>query len=116
VRSNHFGSAYEDYGIICCNAVLFGICAKAAKLQKPEGRTLNGRCRGREVFYLKIFSMHQRCCLQAASSMHYTTCCKHSIALLRMDEIIARNMLSWWKLLIKSLFLHLVGCLYYCIN
>ena len=31
-----------------------------------------------------------------------------------MGEIIARNMLSWWNLLIKSLlFLHLVGCLYY---
>ena len=33
-----------------------------------------------------------------------------------MGEIIARNMLSWFKLLIKLLLLHLVGCLYYCIN
>ena len=33
-----------------------------------------------------------------------------------MDEIIARNMLSWLKLLIKLLVLHLVGCLYYCIS
>ena len=33
-----------------------------------------------------------------------------------MGEIIARNVLSWLKLLIKLLLLHLVGCLYYCIN
>jgi len=31
---------------------------------------------------------------QAASSMHYTTSCKHSLVFLRMGEIIARNMLS----------------------
>jgi len=31
-----------------------------------------------------------------------------------MSEIIARIMLSWLKLLIKLLLLHLVGCLYYC--
>ena len=30
-----------------------------------------------------------------------------------MDEIIVRNLLSWLKLLIKLLLLHLVGCLYY---
>ena len=33
-------------------------------------------------------------CLQAAPSVHYTTSCKHSLVLLRMGEIIARNMLS----------------------
>ena len=33
--------------------------------------------------------------------------------LLRMGEIIARNMLSWLKLLIILLLLHLVGCMYY---
>jgi len=38
--------------------------------------------------------MHRRCCLQSASSVHYTTSCKHSLVLLRMGEIIARNMLS----------------------
>jgi len=38
--------------------------------------------------------MHRRCCRPAASSAHYTTSCKHSLALLRMDEIIVRNMLS----------------------
>ena len=54
--------------------------------------------------------------LQAASSVHYTTSCKQSLALLRLGEIIARNMSSWLKLLIKLLLLHLVGCLYYCIN
>jgi len=53
--------------------------------------------------------MHRRCCQQAASSVHYTTSCKHSLVLLRMGEIIARNMLSWLKLLIKLLLLHLVG-------
>ena len=35
------------------------------------------------------------------------------LVLLRMGKIIARNMLSWLKLLIKLLLLHLVGCLYY---
>jgi len=30
----------------------------------------------------------------AAPLVHYTTRCKHSLVLLRMDEIIARNMLS----------------------
>jgi len=34
------------------------------------------------------------CVLQAASSVLYTTSCKHSLVLLRMGEIIARNMLS----------------------
>jgi len=44
--------------------------------------------------------MHRRCCLrvprhqQTASSVHYTTSCKHSLVLLRMGEIIFRNMLS----------------------
>jgi len=33
-----------------------------------------------------------------------------------MDEIIARNMLNLLKLLIILLLLHLVGCLYYCID
>jgi len=53
---------------------------------------------------------------QAASSVLYTTSFKHSLVLLRMDEIIARNMLSWLKLLIKLLSLRVVDCLYYCIN
>jgi len=30
----------------------------------------------------------------AAPSVHYTTSCKHNLVLLRMGEIIARNMLS----------------------
>jgi len=30
----------------------------------------------------------------AASSVHYTTSCKHSLMLMRKGEIIARNMLS----------------------
>jgi hypothetical protein len=30
----------------------------------------------------------------AASSVHYITSCKHSLLLLKMGEIIARNMLS----------------------
>jgi len=55
------------------------------------------------------------CHQPAASSVHYTTSCtkKHNLVLLRTGETIVRNMLSWLKLLIKSL-LHLVGCLYYC--
>jgi len=51
---------------------------------------------------------------QAPSSVLFTTSCKHSPVFLRMGEIIGRNMLSWLKLLIKLLMLHLVGCLYYC--
>jgi len=53
---------------------------------------------------------------QAASSVHYTTSCKHSLVLVRMGEIMVRNILSWLKLLIQLLLLHLVGCFYYCIN
>ena len=41
------------------------------------------------------------CHQQATSSVHYTISCKHSLVLLRMGEIIARNMLSWLKLLIN---------------
>ena len=37
----------------------------------------------------------------AASSVHHTTSCKHSLVLLRIDEIIARNMLSCLELLIN---------------
>ena len=51
----------------------------------------------------------------AASSVHYTTSCKNSLVLPRMDEIIARSMFSWLKLLIKSFLLHLVDCLCYCV-
>ena len=50
-----------------------------------------------------MFLEHRWCCLQAASSVHYTTSCKHSLVLLRMDEIIARNMLSWLWLLINTI-------------
>jgi len=51
---------------------------------------------------------------QAASSVLYTTSCKHSLVLPRMGEIIARNMLNWLKLLIKLklLLLHLFILLY----
>ena len=36
------------------------------------------------------------CChQQAASPVHHTTSCKHSLVLLRMGNIFARNMLSW---------------------
>jgi len=37
----------------------------------------------------------------AASLVNYTTSCKHSLVLLRMGNIIARNMLSWLELLIN---------------
>ena len=35
------------------------------------------------------------------SPVLYTTCCKYSLGLLKMGETIARNMLSWLKLLIN---------------
>jgi len=41
------------------------------------------------------------CRQPAASSVHYTTSCKHSLVLLRMGETIAQNMFSWLKLLIN---------------
>ena len=53
---------------------------------------------------------------QATSSVLCTTSCKHSLVLLRMSEIITGNMLSWFKILITLLLLHLVGCLCYFIN
>ena len=37
----------------------------------------------------------------ATSWLHYATSYKHSLVLLRMGEIIARNMLSWLELLIN---------------
>ena len=37
-----------------------------------------------------VITRHQ----QAVSSVLYTTSCKHSLVLLRMSEIIARNMLN----------------------
>ena len=60
--------------------------------------------------------MNRRCCrsvtlmgwksrlpgyLPAASSVHYTTSCKHSLVLLMIGAIIGRNMLSWLELLIN---------------
>jgi hypothetical protein len=45
--------------------------------------------------------------------VHYTTNCKHSLVLLKMGEIIARNVSKWLRIINKSLLLHLVGCLYY---
>jgi len=50
--------------------------------------------------------MHRRCSRSAASSVHYTTSCKHCLVFLRTGEIIARNLLSWLELLINC---------YYCI-
>ena len=41
--------------------------------------------------------------LQAAPSVHYSKSCKHSLVLLRMGEIIARNKLSWLGLLINTI-------------
>ena len=46
--------------------------------------------------------------------MHYTTSCKDSLVLLRMGEIIARNMLI--EITNELLLLHLVGCVYYCFS
>ena len=54
--------------------------------------------------------------LPAASPVHYTTSCKHSLMLLRMGEIIARNNVELIEIINKLLLLHLVGCLYYCIS
>ena len=50
--------------------------------------------------------MHERCCLPAASSVHYTTSCKHSLAL-------PRKQVELIEIINKPLLLHLVGYLYY---
>jgi hypothetical protein len=47
--------------------------------------------------------MHGRCCLQAASPEHCTISSKHRLVLLRMGEIIVRNMLSWLGLSINTI-------------
>jgi len=60
--------------------------------------------------------MHRRYHQPVASSVHYTTSCKHSLELLRVGEIIARNMLSLFEIINKPLLLHLVCYLYYCIR
>ena len=52
----------------------------------------------------------------AASSVHYTTTCKHSLVLLRVGEIIARNNVDLIGIINKLLLLHLDGCLCYCIS
>ena len=57
--------------------------------RRRRRRELTERIFVKIVLYMKIMQ-----CLQAASSVHYTTSCKHSLVLLRMSEIIARNMLS----------------------
>jgi len=49
---------------------------------------------GAESFVSQFAIQKFKDCMLATSSMHYTTSCKHSLVLLRMDEIIARNMLS----------------------
>ena len=59
--------------------------------------------------------MHRRCCRPAASSVHYTTSCKHSLALPRMGEIVALRpkQVELIEIINKPLLLHLVGYLYY---
>ena len=67
--------------------------------------------------FLQILEYFSQICLgPLARESPCTTRCRHSLVLLRMGEIIARNMLSWLKLLIKLLLLHIVGCLCYGVN
>ena len=56
---------------------------------------------GRNFITGYIGIMYRWCCRPAASSVHYTTSCKHTLVVLRMGEIIARKMLSWLELLIN---------------
>ena len=84
----------------------------SSALRRTVLRHCNAECftvRGSGTGSVPPHSGHQ----QAASSVQCTTSCKHSLVFLRMGEIIARNTLSWLKLLIKLLLLHLVCCLYY---
>jgi len=59
------------------------------KLQTQSSAPEDGRnYRPKHVELIEMISSQQ-----AASSVHYTTSCKHSLVLLRVGEIIARNML-----------------------
>ena len=71
-------------------------CDRASLILQYKQTT---RCNNNNLLVISNFKWqgHQ----QATSSVHYTTSCKHSLVLLRMGEIIARNMLSWLKLLIN---------------
>ena len=60
--------------------------------------------------------MHSRCCRPATSSVHCTTNCKRSLVLLKMGEIIARNMLSWLELLINRYCCIYLAVYIICIN
>ena len=61
------------------------ICASSWLI--TEIKKKSSKCFGRPSDAI----MHRRCCLLAASSVHYSTSCKHSLVLLGMGEIIARN-------------------------
>ena len=58
--------------------------------------------------------MYRRCCRPAASSMYYTTSCKHSVVLLGRNY--RPKHVELIGIINKPLLLHLVGCLYYCIS
>jgi len=47
------------------------------------------------------------------SLIYYTTSCKHSLMLLKMDEIVAPKHVELIGIINKQLLLHLFGCLYY---
>ena len=79
-------------------------------------RIINRLLCGVSRWAIITWNLQRRCCQQVTSSVLYTTSWKHSLVLLRMDKIIARNMLSWFKLLIKLLLSHLVCYLCCCIN
>ena len=97
IRSTCFGRYFRpSSGELDC---VYSLWYKAPTMLPP----------GTQFHRIQVTSRQHRQCF-------FTTSCKHSLVLLRMGEIIARNLLSWLKLLIKLLLLHLVGCLYYCSN
>ena len=65
----------------------------------------------RNTFWLYIQLLIQ--CTDIAAGGQQYRCCIHSQkVLIRMGEIFARNMQSWFKKINKRNFLHLVGCLH----
>jgi len=59
--------------------------------QEQEHMLLLARCQQTCMTYSIVVCTVKR---PATSSVHYITSCKHSLVLLRMGKIIARNMLS----------------------
>ena len=99
-NSKEKGCIFWESSQYCEKRLLASTCLSAWSSSVPRGRI---------VLKCNIWNSvpPQPCHQQAAPSVHYTTDCKHILVLLRIGEIIARNILSWLKLLRKII---IVAC------